>query len=108
MIPAEIRAVDIALFARLILDEADYPALSDAERMGCESALAAAKAAVEGYTGLSMQDCQLEDISYAIKTMAAEMVDNHQITSQSGTMNPTVLQILNMHSTNLLPSVEEE
>lgn len=107
MIPAEIRAVDIALFARLILDAADYPALSDAERMDCEAALAAAKAAVEGYTGLSMLDCQLEDISYAIKAMAAEMVDNHQITAQSGTMNPTVLQILNMHSTNLLPSVEE-
>lgn len=108
MIPAEIRAVDIALFARLILDEADYPALSDAERMDCEAALAASKAAVEGYTGLSMLDCQLEDISYAIKAMAAEMVDNHQITAQAETMNPTVMQILNMHSTNLLPSVEEE
>lgn len=107
MIPAEIRAVDIALFARLILDEADYPALSDAERMDCEAALTAAKAAVEGYTGLSMLDCQLEDISYAVKAMAAEMVDNHQITAQTETKNATVMQILNMHSTNLLPSVEE-
>ena len=39
--------------------------------------------------------------------MAAEMVDTHQITAQYTGKNPLVYQILDLHSTNLLPSVEE-
>ena len=46
------------------------------------------------------------DITYAIKVMAAEMLDNHQISAQYTGKNPLVYQILDMHSTNLLPSVE--
>lgn len=41
------------------------------------------------------------------KVMAAEMLDNHQISAQYTGKNPLVYQILDMHSTNLLPSAEE-
>ena len=47
-------------------------------------------------------------MTYAIKVIAAEMIDNHQITSQYSCQNPLAMQILDLHSTNLLPSVEEE
>lgn len=35
------------------------------------------------------------------------MIDNRQVTMQYTGRNPTVMQILDMHSVNLLPSVEE-
>ena len=47
------------------------------------------------------------ELGYAIKTVAAEMIDNRQVTMQYTGRNPTVMQILDMHSVNLLPSVEE-
>ena len=53
-----------------------------------------------------MATTEHEDITYAIKVLAAEMIDNHQITSQYTGKNPVVMQILDLHSTNLLPSVE--
>jgi len=39
-----------------------------------------------------------------VLAIAAEMVDNHQITAQYTGKNPTAMQILDMHSANLLPS----
>ena len=48
-----------------------------------------------------------DELGYAIKTVAAEMIDNRQVTMQYTGRNPTVMQILDMHSVNLLPSVEE-
>lgn len=47
---------------------------------------------------------ELEDLAYAVKVMAAEMIDNRQITAQYTGKNPMVMQILDLHSTNLLPS----
>ena len=48
-----------------------------------------------------------EDLAYAVKVLAAEMIDNHQITTQYTGKNPVAMQIMDLHSTNLLPSVEE-
>lgn len=77
---------------------------------------------VKGYTGLEVWDTswtsehqhQHNDtppdgelclaLRYAILTIAAEMYDNRQMTQQYTGKNPTVMQILDMHSTNLLPS----
>ena len=56
------------------------------------------------YTGLDMEKTELEDLAYAVKVMAAEMIDNRQITAQYTGKNPMVMQILDLHSTNLLPS----
>ena len=42
-----------------------------------------------------------------MKVLAAEMIDNHQITTQYTGKNPVAMQIMDLHSTNLLPSVEE-
>jgi len=107
MKPCDLRAVDIALFSRKILDSTEYDELADLEKRECEDALAAAKAVAGSYTGLDIEKAEHEDLAYAVKVLAAEMIDNHQITTQYTGKNPVAMQILDMHSTNLLPSVEE-
>lgn len=106
MLPCEITPQDVAAFARLIVDAADYDGLSGGEKQACEMALAGAKSFAAGYTGLNMAETALEDVAYAVLTIAAEMVDNRQVTAQYTGQNPTAMQILNMHSTNLLPGVD--
>lgn len=102
----ELTASDIALFSRLIMDSSEFDTLTDLERRECESALTAAKAVVEGYTGLDMATTEQEDLAYAVKVLAAEMIDSHQITAHYTGKNPVAMQIMDMHSSNLLPSVE--
>lgn len=106
MKPCDLTAMDIALFSRLTVDSADYAALSEPDRLACEGALTAAKAAAGAYTGLDMEKTEFEDLAYAVQVMAAEMLDNRQITAQYTGKNPMVMQILDLHSTNLLPSEE--
>lgn len=107
MRPCDLTAVDIALFSRKIVDGAEYEWLTDLEKRECEDALAAAKAVAGSYTGLDMAAVAHEDLAYAVKVLAAEMIDNHQITAQYTGKNPVAMQIMDLHSTNLLPSVEE-
>ena len=107
MKPCDLKAVDIALFSRKILDSTEYDGLTDLEKRECEDALAAAKAVAGSYTGLDIEKTTQEDIAYAVKVLAAEMIDNHQITTQYTGKNPVAMQIMDLHSTNLLPSVEE-
>ena len=108
MKPCELTAQDVALFSRLIVEKDDYEGLSGEEKQNCTLALAAAKAFAAGYAGLDMDTVALEDVAYAVLVIAAEMVDNHQMTTQYTGRNPTAMQILDMHSTNLLPAVEED
>lgn len=96
----------MAAFARLIVEKAEYDELSDARsrlRYGVE----AAKSYVAGYTGLDIETTELEDIAYAVLVIATEMLDNRQMTAQYTGQNPTAMQIQNMHSTNLLPTVSD-
>ncbi len=53
-----------------------------------------------------MATTEQEDLAYAVKVLAAEMIDSHQITAQYTGKNPVAMQIMDMHSSNLLPSVE--
>ena len=107
MTPFELKPVDIAFFARKVTEYSEYEGLSDLEKIECEDALEAAMAAAYAYTGIDMSEmAAYPDITYAIKVMAAEMIDNHQVTAQYTGKNPLVYQILDLHSTNLLPSVE--
>lgn len=107
MKPCDLTAVDIAFFARKITEQSEYDELSDLEKRECEDALAAAKAFAGAYAGIDIAVADFEDVTYAIKVAAAEMLDNHQISSEYSCQNPLVIQILDMHSTNLLPGVEE-
>ncbi len=104
MRPCDLTAADIALFSRLIFASEEFDELSDLEQRECEDALAAAKAAAGAYTGLDMETTEHEDLAYAVKVLAAEMIDNHQITAQYTGKNPVAMQIMDLHSTNLLPS----
>lgn len=108
MKPRDLTAQDVALFSRLIVEKADYESLSGEEKQNCTLALAAAKAFAAGYAGLDMDTVDLDDVAYAVLVIAAEMVDNHQMTAQYTGRNPTAMQILDMHSTNLLPKVEDD
>lgn len=75
------------------------------------NALTSAIAYVNGYTGLSLDRetvLQYPDLAHAVLTVGAEMLDNRQMTAEYTAQNPMVMQILNMHSTNLLPSVPDE
>lgn len=104
MRPCDLTAADIAFFSRKITETEEFDELSPVEQQECEGALAAAKVAAGAYTGLDMAKTEFEDLAYAVKVMAAEMLDNRQITAQYTGKNPMVMQILDLHSTNLLPS----
>lgn len=98
-------AVDVALFSRTITTAEEFETLGADEQRDCEDALHCAVAFVLDYTGLAtLNPTPSQALEYAVKTVAAEMLDNRQMTAQYITENPTTLQILNMHSTNLLPS----
>lgn len=98
-------AADVALFGRMITDADEFETLSVDEQRDCENALHCAVAFVLDYTGLAtLNPAPSKALEYAVKTVAAEMLDNRQITAQYTTGNPTVTKILGMHSTNLLPS----
>ena len=107
MRPCDLTARDIAFFVRKVTDFDDLENLSVEEVSECEDALAAAKAVVGSYTGINLATTEHEDLTYAVKVLAAEMIDNHQITAQYTGKNPVAMQIMDLHSTNLLPSVEE-
>ena len=104
MRPCDLTAADIAFFSRKIIEPEEDGALSPMEQSEREGAWSAAKAAAGANTGLDMEKTELEDLAYAVKVMAAEMIDNRQITAQYTGKNPMVMQILDLHSTNLLPS----
>ena len=109
MKPSELKPVDIAFFARKITESSEFKGLSDLEKMECADALEASTAAACAYTGLDMRGMDnYPDITYAIKVMATEMLDNRNITAQYNAKNPLVYQILDLHSANLLPIVGRE
>lgn len=106
MMPSELTAMEIAFFARLAADAEEYEALPDGDKRECESALIAAMGAAGAYTGLDMAVVNQPDLTYAVKVLAAEMIDNRQFSASEAITNPLALQILSMHSTNLLPTPE--
>ena len=101
--------VDVAVFSRVCYESGDFDDLPDDDKMQCSAVAEAAERFASGYTGLKCQrDYPTEqsepngDIRYACHVVAAEMIDNRQMLTQYTTTNPTVTQILNMHSVNLL------
>ena len=108
MKPRELTTGDLSYFAHITTHSGEYASTGypDRERQ-LKMILAAAKAMVSGYTGIDLDKTELEDLSYAILTIGAEMLDNRQMTAEgAAAMNPTVMQILDLHATNLLPGTE--
>lgn len=106
MKPVELAAADLAVYAHKCFDEAGYQALEDAEKREIAAAFAAAKGYVGAYTGLDLSRTEFEDVAIAILTVGAEMLDNRQLTAQYTGQNPMVMQILDLHSANLLPEMK--
>lgn len=106
-IPSALTAYQLARFARLCFDEDDYNDLGEAEKDEVERTLAMAVSYCGGYAGLDMSIEQPEDVCYAVLAVGAEMLENRQMTQQYSIQNPTAMQILDLHSTNLLPMEEE-
>lgn len=96
--------IDVALFSKMVTSAEEYEAMTVEEKKEIEDALNSAVSYVLSYTGLQTLDGASDDLLYATKAVATEMLDNRQMTTQYVTQNPTAIQILNMHSTNLLPS----
>ena len=58
---------------------------------------------IKSYTGLTDEEMDnYEDLTIAALVLCGDMYDNRQMTVQSDKENPTVTQILALHSVNLL------
>ncbi len=58
---------------------------------------------IKSYTGLNYEEMdQYEDLTVAALVLCSDMYDNRQMTVQTDKQNPTVVQILSLHSANLL------
>lgn len=111
----KVEADEFAVFARVTISSADYDILPPDLKAMCSGAVISAERMASSYTGLPCERDAGEgetdpdpndDLRYAVLVTAAEMYDNRQIVTQYQTRNPTVMQILNLHSTNLLPTPE--
>ena len=106
-VPSELTAYQLAHFAHMCFDPADFDGLPPEERQEIAMILDLAVSYCGSYAGLDMTQEQPDSICYAVLAVGAEMLENRQMTQQYSTQNPTVMQILDMYSTNLLPSVPE-
>lgn len=58
---------------------------------------------IRSYTGLTDEQMdKYEDLTIAALVLCSDMYDNRQMTVQTDKENPTVIQILSLHSVNLL------
>lgn len=68
-----------------------------------ESILAAGKAYIKSYTGLTAEEMdEREELTIALKVLAVDMYDNRTMIVEKNTPNLTVKTILDMHARNLL------
>ena len=105
--PSDLTPFQLARFAHMCFEETDYEALDEATRTETAAILEAAVSYCGSYAGLDMTQEQPDSVCYAVLAVGAEMLENRQMTQQYSTQNPTVTQILDMFSTNLLPTVPE-
>lgn len=106
-VPSELTAYQLAHFAHMCFDPADFEALPLEEQQEVAMILNLAVSYCGSYAGLDMTQEQPDSVCYAVLAVGAEMLENRQMTQQYSTQNPTVMQILDMYSTNLLPSVPD-
>lgn len=105
--PSSLTAYQLAHFCHLCFDEADFSAMPAEEQAEIAMILDLAVSYCGSYAGLDMDVDQPDAVRYAVLAVGAEMYENRQTTQQYSTQNPTVMQILDMYSTNLLPTVPE-
>lgn len=68
-----------------------------------KSILAASKAYIKNYTGLTTEQMDLrEDLTIALYVLSNELYDNRSFTVQNDKVNTVIKSILDMHSVNLL------
>lgn len=104
----ELTAADLAVYARFALGADEFESLPIPTQREVEMALSAAKGFVKNYTGTDFDTNTAEELAVAVLVVGAEMLDNRQMTAQYSTQNPLVIQVLNLHSENLLPEVDED
>jgi hypothetical protein len=67
------------------------------------SILAAGKAYIKSYTGLSIEQMDAkEDLTMVLFVLSNELYDNRTFTVENDKVNTVIKSILNMHSINLL------
>lgn len=68
-----------------------------------ESILAACKAYIKNYTGLTLEQMDTkEDLTMALYVLSNELYDNRTFTVENDKVNKVIKSILDMHSVNLL------
>lgn len=107
-----LQPAEAAYFARLIVDEADFEDMPASDRSLIEMACLAAEQFAASYTGLPSARTADDDgennevIKYALKCIAAEMIDNRNISWDYNNTNPMVRAVLNLYTGIHLPEVE--
>ena len=104
----ELTPAGLASYARYTLGQDEFDSLPEETAADVTMALAAAKGFVKNYTGTDLEANTSEELAVAVLVLGAEMLDNRQMTAQYSTQNPLVMQILNLHSENLIPEVDED
>ena len=104
---SDLTPADLASYARYTLGADEFESLPEEIQSDITMALAAAKGYVKNYTGTDFDKNEAPELAAAVLTVGAEMLDNRQMTVQYSSQNPMVMQILNLHSENLLPEVED-
>lgn len=104
----ELTPADLASYARYTLGADEFDSLPESTQSDITVALAAAKGFVKNYTGTDFDTNTAEELAVAVLVVGAEMLDNRQMTAQYSTQNPLVMQILNLHSENLIPEVDDD
>lgn len=101
MVKVKVREIDsnhIANYLRI-----DAESLEETERAEIERQIEVAKKYIENYTGLSRDEVEdKEDLTQVIYVLCQDMYDNRSYYVEKNNKNDMVMNILSMHSKNLL------
>lgn len=102
--PPFLMEVVMVYSAITIEDIKEYLRLDDeSEDRTLETILAASKAFVKNYTGLTIEELdKLEDMTMVIFILCAELYDTRQLTLDKNNMSPAAKMMLNLHCVNLV------
>jgi hypothetical protein len=98
---SEITVADIAAYLRL--EDEEYT------EQEIQMLIDTAKAFIRSYTGLDDTAIDLhEDFTIVVYILCQDMYDNRTLYVDKNNLNKVVETILSMHSTNLLPTPDED
>ena len=90
-----------------VINVAEYLRSDEAEAQLLQTLIGVAKSYIKSYTGLTeLQLDEHDDFVIVVYILCQDMYDNRVLYVEKANLNRTVTTILDMHSTNLLPTPE--